>query len=68
MAKVNVTVDGKQISVTAGAVAHPAIVAAAAPTTTNAVPRLRIPLLNQIFSAGDNITIGGGEVITSALD
>ena len=67
MAQVNITVDSKVVSVSSGTVAHAAIMAASLPTTTNAVPRLRISLLNQIFSAGDNITIKGGEVMTTSL-
>jgi hypothetical protein len=67
MAKVNITVDGKTVSVPTGSNAHLAIVAAAAPTVTNAVPRLRIPALNQIFSRGDNVNINGGEIVTSSL-
>ena len=65
MANVSVMMDGKAVTVAPGQVPHPILAAAA--TTTNAVPRLHIPALNQTFSAGDNVTIAGGEVITSGL-
>jgi hypothetical protein len=67
MASVNITVDSQAKTVVSGATNHGAIAKLITPTT-NAVPRLRIPALNQIFSPGDNITLKGGEIITSGLN
>jgi chitodextrinase len=67
MANVNITIDAKPSTVTAGRFSQPALVKMTTPTT-NAVPRLNIPALNQKFSAGDNVTINGGEIITSSLN
>ena len=64
MANASVTING--ISKTATATTHGTLVAMVTPTT-NAVPRLNIPLRNQKFSAGENITLKGGEVITTSM-
>jgi hypothetical protein len=66
MANVIINIDGNQKTITSGKMSQPSLVKLTVPTT-NAVPRLRIPALNQIFSAQDNVTINGGEVITSGL-
>lgn len=66
MSLASITVDAKPKTIAPGKIAQPALVKLATPTT-NAVPRLRIPALNQIFSAQDNVTINGNEVITSSL-
>ena len=67
MSKVAITIDAKPITIAKGELAQPVLVKQTTPTT-NAVPRLSIPTLNQKFSAGDNVTIGGGEIITSGLN
>jgi len=65
MANASVTING--ISKTATTATTHGTLAAMVTPTTNAVPRLNIPLLNQKFSAGENITLKGGEVITTSM-
>lgn len=66
MANVSVTIDSKAVSVASGSHAHGELVKLAT-LTTNAVPRLSIPQLNQKFSSQDNISLSGGEVLVSSL-
>jgi hypothetical protein len=65
MANVTITVDGKLKTVAAGGTTHQALATLA--SASSGVPRLSIPALNQKFSAGDNITLNGGEIIVSSL-
>jgi hypothetical protein len=66
MAKVNITIDGKVFSVSAGALSHPTLASMATPTGLS-IPRLNIPALNQKFSSQDNININGNEIIVSSM-
>jgi hypothetical protein len=65
MSLVNLTTDGVSKSVIAGQVSQVSLVNKA--TAPIGVARISIPLLNQKFSAQDNVTIKGGEVIVSSL-
>jgi hypothetical protein len=66
MAMVSVTSDGVSKTVAAGQV--PAAQLVTTGSVVNGVARISIPALNQKFSAGDNVTIKGGEVITTSLE
>jgi sulfur carrier protein ThiS len=66
MASVNVTLNNNPVTLASKNTTHAAILAQTTPKASG-VTRINIPALNQKFSAGENITLSGNEIITTSL-